>query len=158
MEWRGMLIIEKNQCTNWILKWNFSTSPPPNFIFKRVGMSRPGKYQWSKNQIMLSASAFVKMQTYADHVTVKSFGISTVARYPAISSGLSASPLHESARKKQDRDWGPGGSSSGPNDAAITKVKLWPGRVQNDQSDWEVFFILSLYIIYIYIYTHIYIY
>ena len=35
MEWRGMLIIEKNKCKNGILKWNFSTTPPPQIPFLR---------------------------------------------------------------------------------------------------------------------------
>ena len=91
--------------------------------------------------------AFVKMQTMSLSNHLES------ARSPDIQQfHLACPPKLHFANEKISRDWGHGGSSSGPNDAAITKVKLWPGRVQNDQSDWDVFFILSLYI---YIYIHI---
>ena len=31
--------LRKHDCKNGILKWNFSTTPPSNFIFKRVGIT-----------------------------------------------------------------------------------------------------------------------
>ena len=92
--------------------------------------------------------AFVKMQTMSLSNHLESARSLDIQQFH-----LACPPKLHFAHEKISRDWGHGGSSLGPNDAAITKVKLWPGRVQNDQSDWEVFFILSLYIIYIY--THV---